>query len=88
MSLRDKIWRKPTKEDVQAFFDRWAERQDAGKALHDLIRMDERSRMFTPILTNGPPINYPLCRLDDYREMFDLMDDLNRRDDFLGVERD
>ena len=67
--MKRKIWREPTKEDIEAFFDRWASTIDLKEQFRKTAQLMEAQSMFTPILPDGSlPESMKLSRQRDYEE--------------------
>lgn len=70
--IKRKIWREPTKEDLDAFFERWASNIDLKEELDKLAKLIEARDMFEPILLpdGSLPESMKLSRRRDYEEAY------------------
>lgn len=70
--MKRKIWREPTKEDLESFFERWASRQDLAKRFAEMTRLIDARDMFEPILLpdGSLPESMRLSRRRDYEEAY------------------
>jgi len=70
--LKRKIWREPSKEDLNAFFDRWASTIDLADEFRKTAQLMEARSLFEPILLldGSLPESERLSRGRDFEEAY------------------
>jgi len=70
--MKRKIWREPSKEDLNALFDRWASTVDLADEFRKIARLQENRGLFEPILLpdGSLPESERLSRGRDFEEAY------------------